>query len=351
MPKRKGNDDVKKLFLDAGAEVIEETHMRPFNGVNGCRCDSFSDRKYAVLAAIPTALASRKWVRKLKPDLVHLNTSVLPFAGLGAKLAGVGAPVVTHVRESLLRSWWGRILAFFNRRFSDWYVGIDQSGLDTIGDLTNQSIVIHNSVDTSGISIEKSSVNELRTQFNCDDETVVFGSICRIMSANGVLHFAEFLAEWQSKLPTNVRFVFCGFDDSNIDYVESARAAIEKSECAFAMDFTKDIGSILGASDVILAPFLTSHSSRAVIEGASIGKPALVSDLPNLREQISLNESGLIFQYEQPETIIEAIKQLSDRQKTMQMGKAALKFANQNFSLAVNKTKINDFYSKVLEDK
>jgi len=127
MPKRDGNDVVKNLFLDAGAQVIEETHIRPFNGVNGCRCDSLKARIHAALAALPTTLATRRLVRRLKPDLVHINTSVLPFAALGAKLSWMGAPIVVHVRESALKNRWGRLLSFFNRQFTDWFVGSQHS--------------------------------------------------------------------------------------------------------------------------------------------------------------------------------------------------------------------------------
>ena len=351
MPKRSCNTDVKKLFLDAGAKVIEENHMRPFHGVNGSRCDSLKERAHAIFAAFPTAITACKKVRQIKPDLVHLNTSVLPFAGLGVKMSRLGIPVITHVRESVLTNWWGRMLSFFNRRFSDWYIGIDRSGLEAIGVVGDRSTVVHNSVDTSDMTLQQGAVQQLRAGFNCHEDTVLFVSICRIMEANGSLEFSRFLADRQSDLPSNVRFVFCGFDNKDSEYAKETLAAIGQYEHAFAMDFSKEIGNLIGASDVILAPFTTSHSARAVIEGATLGKPALVTDLPNLQEQIQLNESGLVFRYDQPDSTIESIRQLADRKKTAEMGTSALKFAEENFSLKTNVAKIQDFYTMILEAK
>ena len=348
MPKRDGNDEVKNLFLDAGAQVIEETHIRPFNGVNGCRCDSLKARIHAALAALPTTLATRRLVRRLKPDLVHINTSVLPFAALGAKLSWMGAPIVVHVRESALKNRWGRLLSFFNRQFTDWFVGIDQSGLDRIGDLSDRSTVIHNSVDTSDINFCQSSVNKLRQSFNCKDDSVLFVSACRISRSNGSLEFAKFISEHKLKIPTNVRFVFCGFhENSDNEYVNATRKAIAEDDSVFAMNFTKEIGDLIHASDVVMAPFTSAHSARVVIEGASLGKPALVTDFSNLREQISVDETGFVFRFDQPETLIAAINQFANRQKTKEMGDAARQFAEQNFSLNKNVTRMEDFYMKI----
>ena len=69
MPKRPGNDTVKQLFLDAGALVIEERHIRPFGGVNGCRCAGWKNRGYAIGSAAPTYWTARRNVQELKPGL------------------------------------------------------------------------------------------------------------------------------------------------------------------------------------------------------------------------------------------------------------------------------------------
>ena len=349
MPKRAGNDAVKQLFKNAGAEVIEEKHIRPFHGVNGCRCDSFRERAYALLSAFPTAWATRNQVRYIEPDLVHLNTSVLPFAALGARLSGLNVPVVTHVREVVLKNWWGRMLSFFNRQFSDWHVGIDQSGLNRIGVSKERSTVVHNSCDAEAMTLCEKSVSELRRRFNCQQDTVLFTSICRIAKSNGTLELANALAQHSAELPSNVRFVFCGFEGNGTEYAEEARAAISQSEHVFAMDFTNGVANLIGASDVVMAPFVSAHSARVVIEGALLGKPALVTDFPNLREQISENKTGLVFRFDQLDTLIDAIRRFADRNKTAEMGEAAREFAELHYSLEKNVAKIEDLYSKILK--
>lgn len=88
--------------------------------------------------------------------------------------------------------------------------------------LPDRSTVIHNSVDTSDINFCQNSVNKLRQSFNCKDDSVLFVSACRISRSNGSLEFAKFISEHKLKIPTNVRFVFCGFhENSDNEYVNA----------------------------------------------------------------------------------------------------------------------------------
>ena len=352
MPKRTGNDTVKKLFTEAGAKVIEEAHVRPFNGVNGCPCDTFHGRMYAVLSAFHTTRAARAHTRRIKPDIVHLNTSVLPFAGFGARLAGQGVPVVTHVREAVLSNWWGKILAGLNRAATDWFVGIDQSGLDRIQAPPLCSSVIPNFVDQSDFQPNIQEAARLREQFNCSADDVLFVSICRIAESNGSLEMAQFLEAHEKTLPKNCRFVFCGFKERESAYVQETLAAIEGNAQAFAMDFTSNVANLIAASDVVMAPFKSAHSARVIIEGATMGKPGLVTDFDNLLEQIIVGKTGFAFSYSDPESLMTAIKQFAHSpQARKNMGEAAKQFAIDNYSIETNVTRIQDLYLELCSQR
>lgn len=345
MPKRVGNDAVKTLFSEAGAEVIEEVHIRRFTGVNGCPCASLKDRAYAVLSALPTLMVARKHTRSIKPDIVHLNTCVLPFAGFGARLAGLGVPIITHVRESVLLNWWGRILALLNRTTTDWFVGIDQSGLDRINTPPDSSSVVPNFVDSRESQPNLEVAAKLREQFNCSKDDVLFASICRITESNGSLEMAQFLEAHKKTLPKNCRFVFCGFKEREGVYVKDTLALIEKIPNAFAMDFTSDVASLIAASDVVMAPFKSAHSARVIIEGGTMGKPGLITDFDNLLEQIIVGETGLAFNFEDPESLMSAINQFAaDPQTRKTMGEAAKQFAADNYSIETNVARIQGLY-------
>ena len=204
------------------------------------------------------------------------------------------------------------MLSAFNRRSADWFVGIDQSGLNQIGPDSDLCSVIPNVVDMEVLSPSAEAVVSLRSRFNCEDDTVLFVSVCRITKSNGSLPMAEMLANLKHKLPNNVQFVFCGFSGSHSEYEKETLAAIAKSKFVHAMDFTNDVASLVAASDVVMAPFVSAHSARIVIEGAALGRPALVTDFPNLREQILVDESGLVFRFNDPDSLVNAIQMFSD---------------------------------------
>ena len=349
MPKRTGNDAVKTMFSEAGATIIEEVHIRPFNGVNGCPCNSLKKRAYAILSALPTMMAARKQTRTAKPDIVHLNTCVLPFAGFGARLAGRGVPVITHVRESVLSNWWGKILARLNRKATDWFVGIDQSGLDQINTPPNRSSVIPNFINEKDLKPNLEVAAKLREQFNCSKDDVLFVSICRISESNGSLEMAKFLEVHEKAIPKNCRFVFCGFKEREGVYAKDTLAAIAKSPLAFAMDFTSDVASLIAASDVVMAPFKSAHSARVIIEGGTMGKLSLVADFDNLLEQIIVGKTGLAFSFEDSESLVSAINQFAcDPQNRKTMGEAAKQFAADNYSIETNVARIQALYRTLL---
>ena len=349
MPARDRNQQVKQLFLDAGATVVEERHIRPFNGVNGCRCDSLRDRLYAILAALPTCWAVRKHVRRIQPDIVHLNTSVLPFAAFGSRWASRKTPLVVHVRETLLTNWWGKLLGWLNRKSKPFFLGIDQNGLDSISAPVTRSTVIRNFVNRAEFNPDAGDRSHFRNELNLDQHDIVFASIARIAASNGALELARFLAEHQDQLPANAKFLICGFEDRSSEYVASTLEAIEKSPQVFAVDYTTRVKDLIAAADVIVAPFRTAHSARMVIEGAAMAKPCLVTDLPNLREQLEHEKSGFTFHFADPASLLKPIRQFCSQPELLQeMSDEASRFAAENFDDQTNARRTTTLYQQLL---
>ena len=355
MPKRPGNDSVKDLFINAGAVVVEERHIRPFGGVNGFRCQTIKERMFALLAAIPTLIKVRKHVKNLLPDLVHVNTSVLPFAAAGTALSGHAIPRIIHVRETLLTNWWGKLLGWLNRQFATHFIGIDHHGLEKIGAVGDRSTVVRNFVDRQRFSPLAGDRDYFRNQLNISPGDVLFTCMSRIAPSNGCLELAEFLARHQAKLPSNAKFLICGFHDaagSDSTYARRTMEAISKSSNTHSLQFTDRIIDLIAASDVIIAPFRTSHSARMVIEGAAMGKPCMVTDLPNLREQTLADKTGMVFHFDHPDEFIEKLALLTQNDSLrQQMGIESSQFAAEHYDNKKNSLRVVDIYNQILSNQ
>lgn len=347
---RPANQTVQKLFESVGAEVVLEKHIRPFDGSTVSPCKSLKMAAYYLAGAIPTLLATRKHVKAIKPDLVHLNSSCLFMAAAGVKGADINIKTIVHIREPLQLNWWGNILAVMNRRFADIYISIDRYGLSTMGAKDESCcFVIPNFVDRDVYKYDSSDRYEIRKQFACGNDDVIFLVLARIAPSNGQRELSEFLANYKHQIPDNARFVVCGFDDQHSEYAIATKAAIAQNNNVFAMRFTSNIVQLINAADVMLAPFITPHNARMVIEGSAMNKPSLVSCMDNLKEQIEPNQTGFLFNFDNPSNLVDKISIFCrDASLLSRMGNAAGAFAAKNFDDKKNVKHIVEIYQRIL---
>lgn len=349
MPLRPGNSGVRQLFECAGAEVIEERDIRPFHGSTVAPCRGAKSKVHAILSFPLLVRCARKLVRDIRPDIVHLNSTCMVAAAKGAHDAAPSIPVIAHVREPILHNWWGNILRNLNKKHVDYFVAIDKAGLDSIGTTAVPGSVVYNSVDSSLFRAPDRGVTELRQQFGWMDSDVVFLSLSRIAESNGILPFVNAVNSLEPHLPDYARFVFAGFGKNEGAYGKAALEAINASRRCSAMPFIDDITPVLAASDVVVAPFLTSHSARCIFEGASAGRPGLVTRLPNLLEVIEEGKTGLSFEMSSSDSLLEAIEKLCRRDTRLDMGLSARQFAMTRFHIDQNVAAIQTLYRDLSE--
>lgn len=348
MPKREGNDAVKRIFVESGAEVIEETDIRPFHGSTVAPCLDWKQRAYAVLSYNRLVASAKRVVSELKPDIVHLNSTCVVGAGKGAHLADPNVPVIAHVREPLLQNWWGRMLARMNRRYVDWFVAIDQFGMDSIGLQQTRGDVVYNFVDREKFKPDSEVAASKRQSIGWRDDQVVFLSLSRVAKSNGALELAELVKQCESELDPTALFVVAGFDESSTGYAQSARQVLEASDRCQTMPFTNDVIAVIDAAQIIIAPFTSAHSARSVFEGAAMGKPALVTNLPNLKELIVEKETGMVFELADRQSFIDSVNLLCDPNTRESMGHAAFDLAAERFDSNRNIEKTMQIYRNLL---
>lgn len=350
MPARTGNDVIKALFEGAGAKVIEARDIRPFHGSTVAPCVGLKNKAYAVLSYNKTVQCGRDIVESVRPDLVHLNSTCLVGIGKGAHSVSPKIPVLAHVREPLLQNRWGRMLARMNRKHVNWFIGIDRFGLDSIGLDQSRGTVIYNFVDRKQLRPDGVTAAAKRSDLGWRDK-VVFLSMSRVAKSNGALELANLVSEVDSQLPSSALFVVAGFDDHPVGYAADAERKLGSIGRCRTLKFQTDVGPLINAADVIIAPFITPHSARSVFEGAAIGKPSIVSNHPNLRELIDERETGFIFDWDERNSFVEAINRLCESQCRQSMGQAAFKLAEIRFDSQNNVEQTMQVYREMLANR
>ena len=350
IPKRPGNAAVRTFFENANARVIEQNNIRPFHA--WAPINTLGERAKALFSLPHLTRVAKRVVDDVKPDIVHLNSTSLVAAAKGAHLVDPKIPVVAHVREPLLTNGWGRWLAKMNRRHVDWFIGIDQFGLDSIGMEQPRGEVIFNFVDRARFCpASQNEIQAMRRSNGWQDDQVVFLSLARVMPYNGALELAQLVHQCDSQLDPRVKFAFVGFPSEPEGYSLQAKQSIESSNRMQALGFSENVVGLINAADVVIAPFITPHSARSILEAAAIGKPTIVSDLPNLRELIVDGKTGLAFNWDDPESFIRSVNALCDHEFRQVLGAAGLKHAAENFDQQQNTEKTMRVYRRLLEGR
>lgn len=348
IPKRSGNEAVKQLFRNAGAEVLEERDLRPFNGSTVAPNSKLKEKAYAIGGYYFTRKLSQRLVRDVRPDLLHLNSTCMVAAAAGAKSVDRQLPVIAHVREPILQNHWGKWLARMNRQQVDYFVSIDRAGLNSIGVGRDRSEIIFNFVDTDRFVRSDTLRKVERSIHHWPEHTVVFLLLSRVAESNGPLEFLDAVERREREIDPRARFVVAGFDEPYSVYEQATLARVQRSRRFHALPFSSRVVELLNGCDVVVAPFQTAHSARCIFEGATVGRPGLVSRLPNLTELIQEGETGFSYPVDDENALVDAINRLCIDDTRARMGEAAHHFSSANFSSETNVARTVAVYEKLL---
>lgn len=352
IPDRPGAEDVRALLEGAGASVIAERHIRPFHGSTVVPVTAIREKIYSLAGLLPLALLARNMVKRLNPDIVHLNSTSVVGAAIGTRMSGARAPVIAHVREPVLENGWGRILARLNRRFVDHFISIDAEGLRSLGTPPPAGSVIFNFVDTNSFRSDPARRARERLARGWSDDDVVLLSLSRITPANGALELVESIDAQDHRIDRRARFAIAGFEADGGAYQKRVHEAVGRSGRCEAIAFTHDVLSLIDAADVIVAPFTTPHSARSVFEGAAMGKPALVTKLPNLQELIIEGRTGLSYDPLDARALADGINRLCGTDERQSFSDAAYRFACEQFGARANvKRTVAVYYSLLAPER
>jgi glycosyltransferase involved in cell wall biosynthesis len=319
----------------------------------------------------PSIRRTRALVRRVAPDLVHLNSSTLAPAAIGCALEGV--PVVWHIREPLAAGYLGLRRAWIRRaidRCAARVIAICQNDADQLipGDRIR---VIYNFVDFGEFDRSLTGAS-IRAELGIPPDAPVVVMLGGVAEPKGTLILIRALPRLLESLP-DARVIVAGPPPHppggprlkrlakrllGADaYQRACQHALEqlRPDERAALIFTgvrRDIPQILAAADCLVFPSVVPHFARPVIEAAAMGKPAVASDLGGPRELIVPGETGLLVPPGDALVLADALASLlSDRARAQAMGEAAFRRALERFNALDNAAATIAVYEEILETR
>ena len=133
------------------------------------------------------------------------------------------------------------------------------------------------------------------TAYPSDHKETIFLMITRIIRDKGVLEYVETAREIKSKFP-NVRFQILGsIDTANRNAIDAKIVQSWVNEGIIEyLGISDDVRPHISISHCIVLPSYREGAPRTLIEGASMARPVIASDVPGCREVVEDSKTGYL---------------------------------------------------------
>ncbi|MEK7576465.1 MAG: glycosyltransferase family 4 protein [Patescibacteria group bacterium] len=287
-----------------------------------------------------------KLIKKIKPDILHLNSSKASFLGaIAGTLAGVPKIISsTHGWPFLEnRPRWQRkflrALTRFESRFANTIICVSEfdyaTGVKERIAPAKKLVQIHNGIDASRhLFLEKSLAQEkLFSKAGVPQKNYfVVGSIAEYTKNKGLLYLIEAAAHIITIEPRAL-FLLVGWGEEK-KFLEDQIAYRQLTNHVFLIDYLPEAFTYLKAFDVFILPSNKEGFAYTLLEASLAELPIITTRVGGNPEIIENLKNGLLIRPGSPEEIINSISHLlKDASDRVALGQEARKKVMRDFSI------------------
>ncbi|MGI5842682.1 MAG: glycosyltransferase family 4 protein [Candidatus Xenobium sp.] len=296
-------------------------------------------------------------MRRLRPDLVHTNTSKAGFLGrLAARLAGV--PLVIHtiyeLPENSTENPWlkaaYRGLEFLAARWADHLITISEPNRRQILAQRlcppDKLTLIPEALELSRYQATRSP-REVRAELGIPQDALLVGSVGRLEPAKGHAYLLEAFHLVLQRIP-QARLVLVGRG-----YLEEElRRRIHElgiQEQVILAGFRDDLIDLLGALDVFALASLYEGLGVATMEAMAMSRPTVCTGVGGVPDVVVDGQTGYLVEPRAPAQMAERLVELlSDPEKAWKMGQAGRRRVEEHFRVEDSNRKLHCLYQNLL---
>ena len=313
-------------------------------------------------------------IKKLDPDIVHLNATVLISSGIAASICR--KPIVWHIREPLSNGYFGirkKIISHIIKRLSDAVIAISPYDLSRLGDDTyNNMRVIYNFVDFNEFDYSKYDKTAEKARLGLPEDSKVvttLGGISKVKGSCEIILSQSYLSDDER---TYILIVGAGYENGGTNNFrerlkkifkqfiklfyksykyrfETALNSIGKKDKVILLGRRSDIPNILAASDVLVFGGTAPHFPRPIFEAWAMQKPIVAFDVDGVRQNVESGVDGILVKDMTPKSLGIAInKVLDDENLASKLGANGYKKAKRLFDINTNITHVIETYNTIV---
>ena len=299
-------------------------------------------------------------VHRIKPDVVHLHSSIAGAAGrLCRALMNSRIPVVytpnglafTYEENHLKR----RVFKEAERYLSclcDAIIAVSQAERKTmrrLGIPPHKVVLIHNAIPLPNEITEERRLNARRS-LRLPEEATVVGAVGRLAHPKLPLDFVKAIAYLVPRF-RHLRGIWVGdgeLFDETVSYAE--RIGIDKH--ILITGWRTDALDLLHALDIFVFVSCAEGMPYSLLEAAGTGLPCVATDVAGVRDVIRDGVEGFVVPPRDPRALAEKILILiEDHNLRRRMGQAARQRVAKHFSLEQMVQKTQQLYLRLLRQR
>ena len=300
-------------------------------------------------------------IKKNEIELVHGQGARAEFyARLASRLAGkskyvstIAMPVegfdVGPIRKKIYS-----LFDSFSEKFVDRFLVVSDVLRDKMirghGIPEERVIRIYNGIEVNHYlpQDENGLPLRIRNEFNIDADTLLIGSIGRLVWQKGFEHLVQAMPKVLNQFP-QTKVLIVGEGPIRDDLEALAQKLKVEKHIIFA-NFRKDIKEILSAIDILIVPSLLEGFPMITLEGMAMAKPIIATDIDGIREQIFDGESGILIPPRDPDAIAAAVVRLStDKELAHNLGLEGRRRVEKEFTVEKMVSETEKVYQSLYE--
>jgi len=283
-------------------------------------------------------LALYRLIRKKKPDIVHTHASLA-----GRIAARLCRCKIVHTRHSVFDVS-GLSFGFINQKLSDEIIAVSPAAKDNLikmGIKPESISVIFNGVSPIRRYTEQEK-KEIRANYGIKEDAFVVSQLARLVDIKGQDYTLDAAKQWP-----DITVLIAG--DGPLEEYLRRRIKDENITNVIMPGFIENVADILNISDLqISTSYGTEATSLSLLEGMSLGIPAVVSDFGGNPYVISCEKNGLVVPQKDADALAEAVLKIkNDPELYKRLSKGSLEDFESRFRVEDMAGHIENLYTKV----
>lgn len=295
-----------------------------------------------------------KVFKEERPDIVHTHASM--SARIAARHAGAK---VVYTRHSVfppskrLSTFPGKqINGMLNNFYADGIIAVAEAAKDNLTDtgVSEKKIsVILNGVDGLREPSEEDK-RRYRERFAIPDGCKVISIIARLEDIKGHMYFIE-AADMLLRSGINARFMIAGTGSYQSELEKKVKSLHREKDIIFT-GFISDVDKLMSITDIqVNASYGTEATSLALLEGMSIGVPAVVSDFGGNPGVIKNGRNGYVVAKQNSAALKMAVQKLiEDDELYKKLSEGSREIFAETFTAKAMTRNTENLYTKILEE-